>query len=48
MLEKITQALATAYKRDHEGVGDNIAVIADEERNIVRMVHPPGMWWRCG
>ena len=38
MLEKITQALATAYKRDHEGVGDNIAVIADEERNIVRMV----------
>ena len=38
MLENITQALATAYKRDHEGVGDNIAVIADEERNIVRMV----------
>ena len=25
MLEKISQALATAYKRDHEGVGDNIA-----------------------
>ena len=38
MLEKISQALATAYKRDHEGVGDNIAVIADEEHNIVRMV----------
>lgn len=38
MLEKIGQALATAYKRDHEGVGDNIAVITDEENNIVRMV----------
>ena len=38
MIEKITQALATAYKRDHEGVGDNLAVIADEEHNIVRMV----------
>ncbi len=38
MLEKISQALATAYKRDHEGVGDNVAVIADEENNIVRMV----------
>ena len=29
MLEKISQALATAYKRDHEGAGDKIAVIAD-------------------
>ena len=38
MLEKITQALATAYKRDHEGVGDNVVVIADEEKNIVRMI----------
>ncbi len=38
MLEKISQALATAYKRDHEGVGDNVAVIADQENNIVRMV----------
>ena len=38
MMEKIVQALTTAYKRDHEGVGDNIAVIADEEHNIVRMV----------
>ena len=24
MLEKITQALVSAYKRDHEGVGDNV------------------------
>ncbi len=38
MLEKITQALATAYKRDHEGVGDNLVVLADEERNQVRMI----------
>ena len=38
MLEKITQALATAYKRDHEGTGDNVVVIADEERNLVRVI----------
>ena len=24
MMEKIVQALTTAYKRDHEGAGDNI------------------------
>ena len=29
MMEKITQALITAYKRDHEGVGDNITVEAN-------------------
>lgn len=38
MLEKITQALATAYKRDHEGVGDNVVVVADQERNVVRVI----------
>ena len=37
MLEKITQALVSAYKRDHEGAGDNISVEADEERGTVRM-----------
>ena len=37
MLEKITQALVTAYKRDHEGIGDNVAVEADEEKGAVRM-----------
>ncbi|MCD7829328.1 MAG: transcription termination factor NusA [Clostridiales bacterium] len=38
MLEKITQALVTAYKRDHEGIGDNLVVLADEERNSIRMI----------
>ena len=38
MMEKITQALITAYKRDHEGVGDNITVEADEEKGTVRMI----------
>jgi transcription termination/antitermination protein NusA len=38
MLEKITQALVQAYKKDHEGVGDNIVVIADEEKNLIRML----------
>ena len=37
MMEKITQALASAYKRDHEGVGDNVEVRADPERGDVRM-----------
>ena len=29
MMEKITQALVSAYKRDHEGVKDNIVVLTD-------------------
>ena len=37
MLEKITQALVSAYKRDHEGVGDNVVVDANEELGTVRM-----------
>ena len=37
MMEKITQALASAYKRDHEGAGDNVTVEADEEAATVRM-----------
>ena len=37
MIEKITQALVSAYKRDHEGVGDNVTVEADEEKGTVRM-----------
>ena len=38
MMEKITQALITAYRRDHEGVGDNITVEANEEAGTVRMI----------
>ena len=30
MLEKITQALISAYKRDHEGITDNVFVEANE------------------
>lgn len=37
MLEKITQALVSAYKRDHEGVGDNISVETNQEAGAVRM-----------
>ena len=37
MMEKITQALLSAYRRDHEGVGDNLVVDADPETNTVRM-----------
>ena len=37
MIEKITQALVSAYKRDHEGVGDNVAVECNEEAGEVRM-----------
>ena len=37
MLEKIAQALTTAYKRDHEGITDNVVVDANEELESVRM-----------
>ena len=37
MLDKITQALVSAYKRDHEGAGDNVSVEADEAAGTVRM-----------
>jgi len=37
MLEKITQALVAAYKKDHEGITDNVVVDANEEAQTVRM-----------
>ena len=37
MLEKITQALISAYKRDHEGITDNVFVEANEIAETVRM-----------
>ena len=37
MMEKITQALVSAYKRDHEGVADNVFIEANEEAGTVRM-----------
>ena len=37
MMEKITQALVSAYRRDHEGVGDNLVVDANPETNTGRM-----------
>lgn len=37
MLEKVTQALLSAYRRDHDGVGENLVMEADEERGIVRL-----------
>ena len=52
MMEKITQALISAYRRDHEGVGDNLTVEADPhactvrmflKKDIVEQVDNPGM-----
>ena len=37
MLEKVTQALLSAYRRDHEGVGDNLVIEANEETGTVRL-----------
>ena len=37
MMEKITQALLSAYRRDHEGVGDNLVIEANKETATVRM-----------
>ena len=36
MMEKIIQALTTAYKRDHEGV-ENVIVDVDDEHQALRM-----------
>ena len=37
MLDKITQALLSAYRRDHEGVGENLVIEANEETSTVRL-----------
>ncbi len=37
MMEKVTQALLSAYRRDHEGVGENLVVEANEEAGTVRL-----------
>ena len=37
MLEKIAQALITAYKRDHDGAGDNVVVEPDLAKRELRM-----------
>ena len=37
MLEKITQALLTAFKRDNAGAADNVFVITDAEKKEIRM-----------
>ncbi len=37
MLEKITLALVSAYKKDHEDIGDNVIVDANPEKGTVRM-----------
>ena len=37
MIDKITQALVAAYKRDHAGITDNVVVDANEEKCSVRM-----------
>ena len=37
MMEKVTQALLSAYRRDHEGVGDNLMIEANEEAGTVRL-----------
>jgi N utilization substance protein A len=38
MLEKIAQALVSAYKKDHEGVGDNLVIQIDERKGAIRMI----------
>lgn len=37
MLEKLSQALLAAYRRENEGVGDNLSVDANKETGVVRM-----------
>ena len=37
MMEKIPQALLSAYKKDHEGMGENLVIEANEETATVRL-----------
>ena len=37
MMEKITQALLSAYRRDHEDVADNLFIEANEETSTVKL-----------
>ncbi len=37
MLEKVGQALVTAYKRDHSGISDNVVVEPDTKKKEIRM-----------
>ncbi len=37
MLDRVGQALITAYKRENDGMTDNIYVIPDREQNTIRM-----------
>lgn len=37
MMEKVSQALITAFKRDHVGCGDNIIVEPDSKKKAMRM-----------
>ena len=37
MMEKVTQALLSAYRRDHEDVGENLVIEADEANARVRL-----------
>ena len=37
MMEKVTQALLAAYRRDHEDVGENLVIEADEANSRVRL-----------
>ncbi len=37
MLDRVGQALITAYKRENDGMTDNIYVVPDREQNTIRM-----------
>ena len=37
MLDRVGQALITAYKRDNDGMTDNIFVEPDKEKKTIRM-----------
>lgn len=38
MLDKVAQALLSAYRKDHEGVGENLTIDMNEAAGIVQMV----------
>ena len=37
MLDRVGQALITAYKRDNDGMTDNVYVVPDRDKQEIRM-----------
>ena len=44
MLDRVSQALITAYKRDNDGMTDNVYVEPDRDKNQAPLLLPHGIF----